>query len=47
VVRDDRNPVKSDASFKMEDGRDNWIRGCEFKNGMMVDKSSGTLDGNR
>jgi parallel beta-helix repeat protein len=47
TIRDDRNPPKAAASLKMEGGKDNWIRGCLFGNGMMADKNSGVLDGNR
>ena len=43
VVRDDRSPTSA-VSFKMEGGRDNWVRGCVFGNGVMADKSGGRLD---
>jgi len=44
TVRDDRSPPKATVSFKMEGGKDNWIRGCQFGNGVVADKSSGKMD---
>jgi hypothetical protein len=32
------------TSFKMEGGKDNWVRGCVFGNGVMMDKSGGKLE---
>jgi parallel beta helix pectate lyase-like protein/pectate lyase-like protein len=44
MIRDDRNPAQATVSFKMEGGKDNWVKGCVFANGVMMDKEAGRLD---
>jgi len=49
VVRDDREGAEKHAtlSLKVEGGKDNWIKGNIFTNGVEAGKESALLEGNR
>ena len=49
VVRDDRegDEKKTTLSLKLEGGKDNWIKGSIFANGVDAAKNAGVLEGNR
>ena len=46
VARDDREPKKAAKSFELEGGKDNWIKGNVFPNGIDVPKGAGLEEGN-
>jgi hypothetical protein len=49
VVRDDREGAEKQAtlSLKVEGGKDNWIKGSIFANGVEAPKGAAVLEGNR
>jgi hypothetical protein len=47
VVRDDRDEKKATLSLRVDGGRDNWIRGNVFANGIEATPEAATLEGNR
>ncbi len=47
VVRDDRAEKKATLSLKVEGGRENWVKGCVFANGVEAAKDTVLLEGNR
>jgi Pectate lyase superfamily protein/Periplasmic copper-binding protein (NosD) len=46
VVRDDREKKQAKKSFKLEGGKDNWIKGNIFPNGIEATKGAGLGEGN-
>ncbi|MEZ0388970.1 MAG: right-handed parallel beta-helix repeat-containing protein [Verrucomicrobium sp.] len=49
LVRDDRqhDARKATLSLRVEGGKDNWIKGSVFSNGVKADDGVGVLEGNR
>jgi hypothetical protein len=47
VVRDDRDMKKATHSLKVEGGKDNWVKGNVFGNGVTAEKPAALLEGNR
>ena len=47
VVRDDREEKKTTLSLKVEGGKDNWIKGSVFSNGIEASDDAALLEGNR
>ncbi|HSJ02170.1 MAG TPA: right-handed parallel beta-helix repeat-containing protein, partial [Verrucomicrobium sp.] len=49
LVRDDRqhDARKATLSLLVEGGKDNWIKGSVFSNGVKADDGVGVLEGNR
>ena len=46
VARDDREQKKAIKSFKLEGGKDNWVKGNIFPNGIEATKGAGIGEGN-